>query len=144
MVYVLYMAVVLSNPEPLQALSSTYGFGIVFVGEKVTHALPLITVMFIIGLHMDNLRKYGVSPLSLETKRKIGGWHLQRLMRAGALLWWYFGPLIFAGIYRAVFDPWQVYNSRLTFWESFAVCVTTLVIVQTLLLLAIFYYRSRK
>ena len=30
MVYVLYMAVVLSNPAPLQAVSATYGFGIVF------------------------------------------------------------------------------------------------------------------
>ena len=42
----------------------------------------------------------------------------------------------------AIFDPWQVYRSRLTFWESFSVCVGTLVVVQTLLLLAIFYYTN--
>ena len=135
MVYVLYMAVVLSNPAPLQALSATYGFGIVFVGEKVTHALPLITVMFIVGLHMDSLRQYAVSPLELGANV---------LQRVCLLLWWYFAPLGFAGIYRAIFDPWQVYRSRLTFWESFSVCVGTLVIVQTLLLLAIFYYRRPK
>jgi len=130
MVYILFCAVVLSNSEIMEQMTHTYSFGTVFVGEKITHAFPLLAVLVTIGVYLDRLRQVP-NPFT----------HPVMYKRVLLALYWYLAPLTFIGIYAACFDPWQVYRSKLTFAESLAVCCVTLGISQTLLLVVLFYFR---
>ena len=84
-----------------------------------------------IGLYLDAIRQEASNPFihPILWKRVLLG------------LYWYCMPLAFIGIYAAVNDPWQVYKSKLTFADSVGISCGVLVIVQTLLLLVLFYFR---
>ena len=131
----------------MAAMQQQLGLGTVFIGEKITHALPLLCVLVFlvfniqtISYHSKSLKTWRV-PISRKILPKNSkDVHIN--MYWLLILYWYLGPLFMAGVYRAVFSPWQVYHSRLTFWESFAVVCGCLLFTQTLLLLAIFYRES--
>ena len=84
-----------------------------------------------IGLYLDAIRNEASNPFlhPVLWKRVLLG------------IYWYCMPLVFIGIYSAINDPWQVYKSKLTFAESLAISCAVLAIVQTLLLLVLFYFR---
>lgn len=131
MVYILFCAVVLSNSEIMERMTHTYSFGTVFVGEKITHAFPLLAVLITIGVYLDRLRQVP-NPFTHPVLHK-------RILLS---LYWFLAPLSFIGVYAACFDPWEVYRSKLTFGESLAVCCVTLGISQTVLLVVLFYFRN--
>ena len=129
MVYILYCAIILSNPVPMAVMQDQLGVATVFVGEKVTHALPLLCVLVFLIFNIDIISQ-------CCTKAWVTKW-TKKWQRALLLFYWYSGPLIMSFVY-SVHSPWQVYHSKLTYAESVAVVCCCLLVTQPLLWLAIF------
>ena len=137
LVYILFTAVVYSNPDSfLRFEKGLVTFGALFLGEKVTHGLPLIVMLVYVMMHVGALRR------ALRPMRPNSGDPAAMTRTAWTclvLFWWFASPLVLLGIYAAFHDAWQTYRSKLAYWEAAVVSLGAVGISNGLLLFALVY-----
>ena len=123
LVYVLFTAVVYSNSDALlRFVGPDLSFGELFLGERVTHGIPVITMCCYSFANADVL-KYTLRNIKTQLDKR-SAWYFPLLV-----CYWYIMPLGLIGVYGALHDPWSTYRSRLTYMESFIVSTGTLLLV---------------
>ena len=117
--------------------------GSLIVGEKITHAVPLFSVLIFCFIYAARLRASFRNVLcNLSGKQ----WTWQYREREHSVspkvvalwLWWYLGPLLLLLIYAMTHDAWEVDRSKLSTAESIVVPALTIGVFQTLLIWALY------
>lgn len=122
-VFVLFSAVVWSNPQALLRFQGdNMSFGELFVGEKITHGGPVISMLAFSVMNAGVFRRH----LHALYRRM---WTTNPALFCALCAWWLLGALAMLGIYGSYHDAWATYKSRLTWTESFAIGLVTSVVV---------------
>jgi hypothetical protein len=133
LVYVLFTAVVYSNGDAyLRFVGPDLSFSELFLGERVTHGIPLIVMCCFSFANADDLRLY-----LRQTRAKLKA--MNKYYYPLLVCYWYMAPLALIGIYSMFHEPWSTYKSRLSYPVSFAIASGTVALCNSIPLYVFLY-----